>query len=220
VLQRFDFQHQLLVVGIEAPAPFELVADFAADQRLADEQLARRRRVQRPEVHPPARIDDDTVQGNPLESDRLHRLLLPVRVEPAPLEQVRAHPLQPFRFDARDAARKQACRFADFSGDEPLAGLFLQCRSRMDQKLDAARTQVMRRLFRFAADVAEQAGEQCAMNRVVSRRQLVLVPLLLGDQRVQLAVDVPPLAHAQRGEEVLMTRLDEFALRLAVLDSA
>jgi hypothetical protein len=41
---------------------------------------------------------------------------------------------------------------------------------------------------------------------------------MLGRQRVQLAVDIAPLAHAQRREEILVARLDQLALRLAVFD--
>jgi len=76
VFERLDLEDQLLIVGKERPAPGELFADLAFYQRLADEDLARRRRIQRPEAYPPARIDDDPVQRDPLESDRLHRLLL------------------------------------------------------------------------------------------------------------------------------------------------
>ena len=56
------------------------------------------------------------------------------------------------------------------------------------------------------------------MDRLVGRRNLVLAPTVFGRHAVQLAVDVGPLAHAQRGEEVGVAGLNQLAVRLLVLD--
>ncbi len=174
VLQRFDVEHQLVIVREERPASCIFLTDLAFDQALADENFTRLLGIHRPEIHPLLRIDDNAVKRRPLEGDDLHGLLFPVWIEPAALDQVRADCLQPFRFDARHAAGKELGGFGDFSRSDPFAGLLVERRTRVDQELHSACAQVVPGILRLAADVAEQAGEQCAMNGVISGGNLVL----------------------------------------------
>jgi len=90
----------------------------------------------------------------------------------------------------------------------------------MNQEFHPARTEVMGGIFRLAADVAEQAGEQGAVNGVVSGRDLVLFPLMLSGQSVQLAVNITPLAHTQCRQEIFMAGLDQLTMRFFVLQLA
>ena len=218
MLQRFDVEHQLVVVREKVPAPGIFLADLAADQPLANKDFTRFLRIHRPEVNPLFRIDQHPVKRRTFEGNDLHRLLLPVRIEPAPLDQMCADLLQPLRFDARHAAGKEPGRFGDLGGGDPLAGLLVERRSGMDQELHPACAEVMPRILGLASNVAEQAGEQCAVDRLVGCGNLVLLPLVFGGETVQLTVNVAPLAHAQRRQKIFVTRLHQLALRFLVLD--
>ena len=67
----------------------------------------------------------------------------------------------------------------------------------MDQELHAARAEVVAGILRLATDVAKQTSEQRAVDGVVGGRNLIFLPLVLGGQPVQLAVNITPFAHAQ-----------------------
>ena len=123
----------------------------------------------------------------------------------------------------------------------------------MDQEFHPACAKVMPRILGLAANVAEQAGEQRAVDRLVGCGNLVLpaagppqgrdfvtlraqqgcrrplpgeggwgvgffYPQMLCGEAVQLAVNVAPLAHAQRRQKIFVTRLHQLALRFLVLD--
>ena len=220
VFQRFDVEHELVVVLVERPTLGVFLGNLAGDQSLADEQLARLGRIHRAVVHTLLRIDDDSVERRTLEGHGLHRLLFPVRIEVAALDQVSAHFLQPLGFDARDATGEELGRLGDLGRGDPLAGFLVERRSGVDQELDAARAEVVARILGLAADVAKQAGEQRTVDGVVIGRKLVFLPTVLRRQRVQLIVNVVPLAHAQRREEILMAGLHQLAVRFLVLQLA
>ena len=216
VLERFNVEHQLVVVREELPAPGILFGNFPGNQPLADEDFARLLRIQRTEIHALLRIDDNAVERRSLEGDDLHRLLFPMRIEPAALDQVRTDRLQPLRFDARHAAGEELGRFGDFSSGDPLAGFLVERRAGMDQELHPARAKVVCRILRLAADIAQQAGEQCAVDRLVGGWNLILLPVVFGCEAMQLLVDVAPLAHAQSREKVFVASLNQLALRFLV----
>ena len=113
-------------------------------------------------------------------------------------DQVRADALQPLRLDARDAACEEARGLGELGRHDPAPGLLAHARAGVDQELDAARAEVVLAVLGLAADVAEQAGEQRAVDLRVARRSFsdTFQPML-GDEGVQLAVDVAPLAHAR-----------------------
>ena len=90
---------------------------------MTDEQIARFGWIHRPIIDAPARVDDDAVERRALEGDRLHRLLLPVRVEITAPDQMRAHLFQPLRFDTGNAAREKLARLGNLGGSDPLTRL-------------------------------------------------------------------------------------------------
>src|SRR5690606_32008739 len=109
------------------------------------------------------------------------RGLRPVRLEDLALDEMAADLLHPLRLDARDAAPEQARGLDLLGGHDPFAGLLSQRRAWVRPELDAARTQIRarlrpRRIVHLAADVAEQAGEQRLVDRLVVRRLRVLLP--------------------------------------------
>ena len=213
-----------MVVVEEGPAARVFLGNLAFDEALADEDFARLGRVHRPEIHAFFGIDDNAVERRSLERNRLHRLLFPVRIKPAALDQVGADLLQPLGFDARDAAGKKFGRLGDFSGGDPLAGLLVECRTGVDQELHAACPEVMPRVLGFAADVAEQAGKQRAVDGVVGgwlgHCSRVLQPIVLGSDAMQLRVNIPPFAHTQRRQIVFVARLHQLSLRFLVYEFA
>ena len=218
VLDLLDVADLLLVVLEEGPAPGEALLDLLADQSLADEDLARLGRRQRAVVDAPLGVDHDAVERRPLPGGNLHRALFPVRVEELALDQVSAHFLDPVGLDAGDAAPEQARRLGDLGGHDPLAGLLLQRRRRVDQVADAARAEVVAGFVRLAADVAEQPGEQRHVDGVVGAGNVVFLPAQLGDHRVQLAVHLAPFAQAQIRQEIRVDRIDQLPVGFLVLD--
>jgi hypothetical protein len=87
----------------------------------------------------------------------------------------------------------------------------------MAPEADAARAEVRLVLVALDADVAEQAGEHRLVQLLVGRLARVDAPAVLGDDRLQLRMDVAPLAHATRRDEVVAQQLLVLARREAVL---
>ena len=191
------------------------------DQSLAKEDLPRMPRGDRRVVDASLSVDRQPVDGAALEHEDRRGLFLPVRVAVRRLQQVRADRLDPFGFDARDLPREELLRLDQFGGDDParlaacrsLAG---QRRARPDAEADAAGAEVLRVFFDLEADVAEQAGEQRLVDRVVGRGPLVRAPMVLGHRRRELVMDVAPLAHAERRHEARPAQFAQLALRLAM----
>ena len=92
------------------------------------------------------------------------------------LEQMRAQLLQPLRLDGGHRARVEPRGLDELRGDDPLARL-LRARARVHPELDAARAGVVAVRLVLHADVAEQPGEQRAMDRRDSRRACPCSPL-------------------------------------------
>jgi len=108
--------------------------------------------------------------------------------------------------------------FDELGGHDPLARLLAQGRAGVHVEADAARAQVMRLGIGLHTDVAEQAGEQGAMDLLEGGGRGVEAPVVFLGQLHQLAVHVAPLAQAQGREEVLPAGLREFAIRQRVAD--
>ena len=195
MLQVFHLAHQLQVGGQKGQGRLPL----AGHQRLADEDGARTRQIDAAVAGSASVVDDDAVERGALQGDDFGRLLLPVRIEQLALQEVRTDLLQPLRVDVRKTAPEQARGLHQLRGDEPASGLFAQVRSRMGIELDAACAQILALralLLHLAADVAQQTGQHGLVQLLVARRAGVQRPLVFGDHRQQLAVDVLPLAHA------------------------
>ncbi|MCY1226321.1 hypothetical protein D9M72_385480 [compost metagenome] len=197
VLEVLDLAHQALVVRIERQARIEL----ALDQRAADKDLARFLRVHRAVVHAAVLVDHQPVQRGALQRQYLARLLFPVRIAPADLEQVAAHLFQPFRLDARQRAREQPAGLDQLGRDNPAPDLARDQRARPQVELDAARAQVFAALavaiLDAAADIAQQAGQQRLVHLLIGGLAVVQAPALLGHRGQQLRMHVAPLAQPQ-----------------------
>ena len=113
-----------------------------AHQRFADKNLTRRHRVDAAVIHPSAAVNQQAIQGGPLQRHHVGGFFLPVRVDQLLLEQMPADLLQPLRVNIGDAPAKQAGGFHQFRRHDPAAGLLLQVRTGVRKELDGPRTQV------------------------------------------------------------------------------
>ncbi|MDR8821975.1 hypothetical protein FEQ05_05719 [Burkholderia pseudomultivorans] len=214
VLELLDVGQQLAVVREER----QLRVELAVDERAADEQLARPRRILFAERDAPPVVDRQPVQRRALERADLRGALLPVRLGQRLLQQVRADLLDPFGLDLREAARIQPARLDELGRHHPAAGLLRERGARPQIKLDAARAEIVRIVVGLHAEVAEQARQQRQMHLLVGRVGFVEAPAVLAHDRQQLRMDVAPLAQPQVRQEVLPARVDQLAVRLLVRD--
>src|SRR4051812_39928779 len=141
--------------------------ELAVHERRADEDLVRRRRIDRPVADAPVRVHRQTVERAPLERDHLAAARVPLRLVVLAPDEVPADLLQPAWFDRRDLAGKEAAGLHQLAGGDPAAG-FLRPRPGMDPELDAACAGIARFRLVLDADVAEQPGEQRAVDGTVS----------------------------------------------------
>jgi hypothetical protein len=95
MLQLLDLGEEFAVVGEE----LVVRAPVALDQRVADEQLAGRLRVDPAVVHLALGDDRDAVERDLLEGHHGRLVLLPVRFAVRPLEEVAGEGLDPLRLD-------------------------------------------------------------------------------------------------------------------------
>ena len=202
VLQVFDLLDQLLV-GLQKR---QWRVPLALHQRLANENFARRHPIDAAIVDLAATVNDDAVKRGALERRDFGGLLFPMRIKQLFFQQMARHLFQPLRLDGGNAPAKQARGFDQFGGDDPAPGLFDEVRARMRVELDAPRTQVLTRCafrFQLAAEVAQQPGQHGEVQLLVIGGQRVDAPFVLGHDRVQLRMNVAPLAHAADVDEVL-----------------
>ena len=209
VLEFFDLRDQLAVRVDER----QLGLPFARHQRLANEDLARGSRIDVAEVHALVAVDDDAVERRAFERDHLGGLLLPVRFEQLRLDHMRRDARQPLRLDRGDAAAEQARRLDQLGRDDPAPRLLGQVRARVLVEADAARAEVPVFVLALQPDVAEQAGEHREVDLLVGRGGAVEPPLVFCHHGVQLRMDIAPLAHAARRDEVVAQQLFLLALR-------
>ena len=176
VLELFDLRDQLAVRGDERQLRLPAAAGppqggctpsggrrrrrlggrrRSGDQRLADEDLARRCGIDIAEVHASVAVDHDAVERRPLERNHLGGLLLPVRLEQLGLDHVAGDLRQPLRLDRRDAAAEQPRRFDQLGRDDPAPRLLREVRARVLVEADAARAEVPVFVLALEADVAE-----------------------------------------------------------------
>ncbi|MNK97140.1 hypothetical protein D3C87_1174580 [compost metagenome] len=157
-------------------------------------------------MHAPVLVDHQPVQRGALQRQHLARLLFPVRIAPADLEQVTAHLFQPLRLDARQRAREQPAGLDQLGRDDPAPDLARDQRARPQVELDAARAQVLAPapvgLVQLQADVPEQPGQQRLVDLLERRFRLIQAPALLGHRRQKLRVNISPLAQPHVREEV------------------
>ena len=131
-----------------------------------------------------------------------------------------AHLLQPLRLDVGQTASEQARGFHQLGRHQPAPRFFGQVRARMGKKLDAAGAQVLALhalALGLAANVAQQAGQHGQVQLLVTGRAGIELPLVFGHHRVQLAVNVTPLAHSAHADKVLPQQLLVLAVAEFVL---
>ena len=86
----------------------------------------------------------------------------------------------------------------------------------MTIELDATRAEVPLVLVALAADVAQQSSQQRQVDLLVGRRRAVEPPTVFGHHGVQLRMDVAPLPHPPRRDEVIAQQLLLLAVRQPV----
>ena len=112
------------------------------------------------------------VELHALARDDLAALLVPVRRRNSRASRDRRRPPRSIRARSRaGAAREQPRRLDELGGEHPFRRLLREPRARMQEEPDAARAVVCPSSSRGSlhADVAEQPGEQRAMDRRVAR---------------------------------------------------
>ena len=207
VLQLLHLRNQLAVVGKESQLRLEGVVVQAGDQGLADEDLARRHRVDAREIHPFVVVDDDAVERGAFERHHLAGLLLPVRLQQLRLQQVAGDGRNPLRLDGSQPAPVQPCGLDQFGRHQPAARLLAQVRAGVAPELDAARAEVPVVVVGLQANVAKQPGQHRQVDLLVGGRHHVQPPALFSHDGVQLGVDVAPLAHAAHADEAVAQAL-------------
>ena len=212
VFQRFDVCDQILVVSVERRARVEL----AAHQCLPNKYHTRLRHIHRPVMHAFLGVQQQAMQRAALVGRDLRGLFLPMRIEIMAFDQMRADFFQPLRLDARETAREQLMRLDQLARHHPFSAFFRQYRIRGDDELDAARAQILIAFHALHADVAEQAAEQSFVYLLIAGGLLVFLHTHLGNLRVQLLVQLAPLAQAQRRQEILAAFFRHQAIGLFV----
>ena len=203
VLQLLHLRDRLPVRGGER----QRRVPVAGDECLADEDLACAVRIDLRERDPAIAVDRDAVERGPFERNDLRRLLLPVRVEQLRLDHVTRDARQPLRLDRRDPATVEARGLDQFGRDDPAAGLLRQVRTGVPVEADAARSEIPLVVVALQPDVAEQPRQHRQMDLLVARRRPIDPPAVLGNDRMELRVDVAPLADPARRDEVVAQQL-------------
>ena len=181
----------------------QLGVPFAGHQRLANENLACRHRVDPAKVHAPAVVDHQAVQGGALQRGYLSGLFFPVRIEQLLFQQMAGDLLHPLRLDVGNATAEQARGFDQLGGHNPATWFFAELGPRVPVKLDAARTEVPVVLLTLEAEVAKQPAQHRQMQLFITGWLVVQDPFLFAHHAVQLRMDVAPLAHPPDVDVVL-----------------
>jgi hypothetical protein len=215
VLEQGDLGDELPVVREERAARGER----PRHQRLADEDVARRRRVDGAVGHAPPRHQRQAVERDALARDHLAARGVPLGLEVIAGDPVAGDRLHPFRLDPRRAARVEPRGLGQLGGEDPLAALAREPGAGVEPEADPARALVRVAFLRAHADVAEQAGEQALVDRRVTRgvdrRRELRRPLEaeVGDPGGELRVDVAPFGEPQIRDELRAAGIDQPAMR-------
>ncbi|MQM36936.1 hypothetical protein KBTX_00925 [wastewater metagenome] len=206
-LQRLHSLDHLAVVG-QARG---MAVEAAADQGLVDEHPPRGGGVHAGEVDLAAAGKRQAVEGDILVARHPPAALLPEGLVVLAADEVRGDGLDPLRTHLRDGAREHPRRLHQLGGDDPFGPPPCEPGAREDRQRQAARAGIAA-VLPAQGHIGHQPGEQGLVQGLVVRRLLVLAPAAALEQVPQLAVDVPPLAHAQVREEVLAAPGAQLAL--------
>ena len=72
----------------------------------------------------------------------------------------------------------------------------------MGPEPDRMRPEVMRLVASFVADIAQKAGKQRLMNRLIGGRNRVLLPTEISDRGLKLMVNIDPFTHPTRVQKL------------------
>ena len=213
VLQLLQVFDQLPVVPPERGSRIEI----PLHQRGTDKNLPRNFRLYRTEIDFAPGNERDAEQHHLFVSGDLPATFLPVRFRIVALHQVAGRRLRPLGPDCAQGAGIELRRLHQFRGHDPFRLTFEQARTGEDQKPAVAATQI----FAFTAacanaDVAEQSGQQRAVNLIVSGRGAVLPVTHLMHLDAQLLMYVVPLLNPVPGEKIVAAE----ALKLALAEMA
>ena len=127
------------------------------------------------------------------------------------------HLLYPLWLDMGNAAPEQTCGLDQLGRQYPAPRFLAQMRAGVAVELDAACTQVHVFILELAAHIAQQARQHRQVQLFVGRGSRIDMPLVLGHHRLELRMDVFPLAYPAHTDEVLPQQLFVLAIRRAML---
>ena len=232
VLQPLDIGDDLAVVadevGIDGP--------FAGDQAVTDHQPSGFSRIDLLIGHAPGGVEHEAVEHAPLVCHGPAAVLFPVRVAPRTLDQVASSGFDPFRADGRGGARLQAAGIDQFGGHQPAGALgvlrggglstlglglaTVEDGRRMQHEFLLVRALPARPFGQAVGDIAQQAGEQRAMDDVRRRFVGVDLPVEPTHQLGELTDDIGPFTQFADGEELASDAIGERPVRFAALLAA
>ena len=232
VLQPLDIGDDLAVVadevGIDGP--------FAGDQAVTDHQPSGFSRIDLLIGHAPGGVEHEAVEHAPLVCHGPAAVLFPVRVAPRTLDQVASSGFDPFRADGRGGARLQAAGIDQFGGHQPAGALgvlrggglstlglglaTVEDGRRMQHEFLLVRALPARPFGQAVGDVAQQAGEQRAMDDI--RRGFVGIdlPVEPAHQLGELTDDIGPFTQLADGQELASDAVGQRPVRFTTLLAA
>src|SRR5690554_5334619 len=174
-------------------------------QSVANKKLPGQYRVNATKADLPATNQHHPIQGHLLIGDHLAPLFLPMGFQVVPLDQMLRRPLDPLGFDPRHSTGIHLGRFDNLRCQNPFGCFFEQARARVDEELPPAGPQVFALLV-LKADQGDIAAENGTVDQLKRAwLSVFLQPKLLADQ-TQLPVQVAPLTHSQKGQELFFTK--------------
>ena len=214
VLELANFPHESQVVGEKRPARL----DFSGNETFPNEDFARRDGVVARIENRTVLVESEPVKRPSLGGDHFAAALFPTGIARVTANKIARRRFDPLGLDVGERAREEARSLHDFARKDPAARLLGAHRSRPKPELDPARSEIGRRpevAFRgLRTDVAQQAGKKRTVHLFIGRGRGVLSPAELFDDRIELFVDVAPLAHAAGREETAVEFRVEFAVAL------
>ena len=234
VFQPFDLGNDLAVVadevGIEWP--------FAGHQTIPDHQAAGFGRIDFFVGHAAGGVEHQPVEHTAFVCHGAATVLFPVGIAPGTLDEVLRGRFDPLRLDGGIGAGHQAARIDHFGRHQPAGALLVLRRGlgtgfaalgfghgtpaiedgrRMQHEFLLVRALPARPFWQAVGDVAEQAGEQRAVDDIRCRFVFVDVPVQPPDQFGELADHIGPFAQFANGQEFPAHAVGQCAVRFAPL---
>ena len=216
VLEIGDLGEQSLVVLRE----WRLDPMLAQRECFAQERIAREHRVDAAEADAPSRHQRDPVKRNAFDGYDFSTLPVPVRLEIRAVDAIAGHLLDPLGLDARGDPTVQTRRIGELADHQPLRALAVDPRRRMQMKAHGARAEVRLVFVALQADVAEETGEERAMDPLVTHVNRFGVCLGCGVSLDALGIVLPALARRRQRRHVpsgLAQDLRELSVNVAPL---